>query len=146
MDLLTSIANEFDIPIVRKDQRVWFFRTRGGKYYYDFTTNGFIALGWDKISPVVIAGNSKTKEGKKKYIEGLYPEEKRPGLILSQMDVFYNRMHNGDLVLIPDEGTKTVSVGLIGDFVEKLVRKSENEDHAQCSETVWLDSGLHGYQ
>ena len=133
MDLLTSIANKFDIPIVRKDQRVWFFRTRGGKYYYDFTTNGFIALGWDKISPVVIAGNSKTKEGKKKYIKGLYPEEKRPGLILSQMDVFYNHMHNGDLVLIPDEGTKTVSVGLIGDFVEKLVRKSENEDHAQCS-------------
>lgn len=35
MDLLTSIANEFDIPIVRKNQRVWFFRTRGGKYYYD---------------------------------------------------------------------------------------------------------------
>ena len=33
MDLLTSIANEFDIPIIRKDQRVWFFRTRGGKYY-----------------------------------------------------------------------------------------------------------------
>ena len=24
MDLLTSIANEFDIPIIRKDQRVWF--------------------------------------------------------------------------------------------------------------------------
>ena len=70
MDLLTSIANEFDIPIVRKNQRVWFFRTRGGKYYYDFTTNDFIALGWDKISPMVIAGNSKTKEGKKKYIEG----------------------------------------------------------------------------
>ena len=117
MDLLTSIANEFDIPIIRKDQRVWFFRTRGGKYYYDFTTNSFIALGWDKISPVVISGNGKTKEGKKKYIEELYPDEKRPGLILSQMDVFYNHMHNGDLVLIPDEGTKTVSVGLIGDFV-----------------------------
>jgi len=69
MDLLTSIANEFDIPIIRKDQRVWFFRTRGGKYYYDFTTNSFIALGWDKISPAVISGNGKTKEGKKKYIE-----------------------------------------------------------------------------
>lgn len=88
MDLLTSIANEFDIPIIRKDQRVWFFRTRGGKYYYDFTTNSFIALGWDKISPAVISGNGKTKEGKKKYIEELYPDEKRPGLILSQMDVF----------------------------------------------------------
>ena len=44
MDLLTSIANEFDIPIVRKDQRVWFFRTRGGKYYYDFTTKALIMI------------------------------------------------------------------------------------------------------
>ena len=35
MDLLTSIANEFDIPIIRKDQRVWFFWTRRGNYYYD---------------------------------------------------------------------------------------------------------------
>lgn len=133
MDLLTSIASQFDIPIIRNDQQIWFFRTNGGKYYYDFITNDFIALGWDKISPSVIVSNKTTKEGKKKHIESLYPDEKRPGLILSQMDIFYNRMHNGDLVLIPNEGTKTVSVGLIGDCVERLVRKSESADYDQCT-------------
>lgn len=35
MDLLTSIASQFDIPIIRNDQQIWFFRTNGGKYYYD---------------------------------------------------------------------------------------------------------------
>ena len=39
MDLITSFANEFNIPIIRKDQKIWFFRTRGGKFYYDFINN-----------------------------------------------------------------------------------------------------------
>lgn len=36
MDLLTCIASEFNILIIRKDQKVWFFRTKGEKFYYDF--------------------------------------------------------------------------------------------------------------
>lgn len=133
MDLLTSIASEFDIPIIRKDQKVWFFRTKGGKFYYDFITNGFIALGWDLIPSNLITDSKKSREVKKAEIEKIYPEEKRPGLIFGQMDVFYNRMHIGDLVLIPDEGTKTVAIGKIGDLAEHVERKPDDGEHAQCA-------------
>lgn len=133
MDLLTCIASEFNIPIIRKDQKVWFFRTKGGKFYYDFITNGFIALGWDLIPSKLITDSQKSRESKKSEIEKLYPEEKRPGLIFGQMDVFYNRMHVDDLVLIPDEGTKTVAIGKIGDLVEHVKRKPDDGDHAQCA-------------
>ena len=133
MDLLTSLANEFNIPIIRKDQKIWFFRTKGGKFYNDFIANKFIALGWDLIPDVLITNTQITKAAKKTEVEKVYPQEKRPGLILGQMDVFYNRMAIGDLVLIPDEGTKTVAVGILGDFIENLHRKSTNEDHTQCT-------------
>ena len=132
MDLLTLIASEFDIPILRGDQKIWFFRTKGGKYYYDFTTNGFIALGWDLISPDLIKNEKKNKEAKKEAIEQLYPDEKRPGLIFSQMDIFYNRMSVNDLVLIPDEGTKTVAIGIIGEFVGTVNRESDLGEHERC--------------
>jgi len=132
MDLLTIIASEFDIPILRGDQKVWFFRTKSGMYYYDFTTNGFIALGWDFVSPELIKDSKKSKDAKKEYVEKLYPDEKRPGLIVGQMETFYNRMKENDLVLIPDEGTKTVAVGIIGEFVENVERKPNGEEHEQC--------------
>ena len=133
MDLITSFANEFNIPIIRKDQKIWFFRTRGGKFYYDFINNKFIALGWDLIPSELITDTQKGKEVKKAQVEKLYPQEKRPGLIFGQMDVFYNRMSVGDLVLIPDEGTKTVAIGVIGDFIEELHRKPNDGEHAQCT-------------
>jgi len=133
MDLLTSIANEFDIPFVRKDQKIWFFRTKGGTYYYDFVANNFIALGWDRIPASLIRDSQQGKEAKKAQIEQLYPLEKRPGLIFSQMDIFYNQMNTGDLVLIPDEGSKSISVGIIGKFVESIQRQSEDCNHEQCT-------------
>ncbi len=133
MDLLTSIANEFNIPIIRKDQRIWFFRTKGGKFYYDFITNSFIALGWDLVPSSLITDAQKSRDAKKAAVEKLYPEEKRPGLIFGQMDVFYNRMNVGDLVLIPDEGTKTVAIGTIGDFAEDFQRESSDDEHARCA-------------
>lgn len=133
MDLLTILANEYNIPIIRKDQKVWFFRTKGGKYYYDFVSSGFIALGWDSIPSALICDTKQSKETKKAKIEEFYPDEKRPGLIFSQMDIFYNKMHNGDLVLIPDEGTKTISIGIIGDCVDDVLHQDENGDHEQCA-------------
>lgn len=51
MDLLTTLANEFEIPIIHSKQKIWFFRTKAGQFYNDFLYNGFIALGWDLIPP-----------------------------------------------------------------------------------------------
>lgn len=65
MDLLTLIASEYNIPVVRKNQKVWFFRTKAGKYYYDFQLNGFIALGWDLVSSNLIVDPTIDKEKKK---------------------------------------------------------------------------------
>ena len=133
MELLSGIANELDIPLISQSQKVWFFRTKGGKYYYDFQYNNFIALGWDLIPPEFILDAKIGKEAKKARIEHIYPNEKRPGLILGQMNVFYNEMQAGDMVIIPNEGSKEISVGKIGDLVKNVNRQLSNEDYPQCS-------------
>lgn len=135
MDLLTEIANEFMIPIILKNQKIWFFRTKAGKYYYDFYQNNFIALGWDQVSPDLITDSLKGKESKKEIIEGLYPDHGRPGLILGQLDDFYNSMHSGDLVIIPSEGSKEIAIGILGDVVSKIKRIKKTDEHEECTFT-----------
>ena len=132
MDLLTLIASEYDIPVVRKNQKVWFFRTKAGKYYYDFKLNSFIALGWDLVSNSLIMDPTIDKEKKKEQIEELYPEEKRPGLILAQLDVFYNLMQDGDIVVIPASGSKQIAIGKIGGFLATVEHKLLTEEYEKC--------------
>jgi hypothetical protein len=133
LDLLTTIANEFEIPIIGKNQKVWFFRTKAGRFYYDFKINEFIGIGWDLISPDFIRNTAINKDGKKEKIELLYPDEKRPGLILGQMDTFYHCMKVDDLVVIPSSGGKSIAIGKLGDFVENVEHKVGEEEYDQCN-------------
>ena len=134
MDLLTILANEFVIPIVNSKRRIWFFRTKAGQYYFDFFANSYIALGWDLIPVELIVDSKIGRIEKKANIQALYPNEKRPGLILSQMDIFYNKMQLGDLVVIPSEGSKEISIGEIGEVSDSIIHKSDiNVDYEHCT-------------
>lgn len=133
MDLLDIIAKEFNIPVINDEVRLWFFRTKGGKYYQDFNLNGYVALGWDLISPKIVCDINISKDVKKEKIAELYPDEKRPGLILGQLDVFYNQMKTGDLIIIPSMGGKQISIGEIGEIVEAIDYKNKEEDYLICT-------------
>lgn len=133
-DLLYVIAKGLNIPITEKEQNMWFLRTKSGRYYYDYRINGFAALGWDRVSSKLIYDEISYDE-KKKKIEEAYPEESRPGLILSQMDIFYRKMQCGDLIIIPSRAGKQISVGILGNFIEKIERQAVDEDYDECKFT-----------
>ena len=130
-NLSNEIARSFDIAVIDKNQRIWFFRTNGGAYYHDYCINNFIGLGWDKIDRQLILSD-RSAETKKEIIEDIYPDEKRPGLILGQMNTFYNKMHFGDLVLIPSEGGKEVSIGVIGEVIDEIHHMEYETEYLQC--------------
>jgi len=132
MGLLSELTKEFNIPKIEENQKVWFFRTKAGRYYHDFRINNYIALGWDLISPELIKDKEKSKESKKEAIEKLYPDEKRPGLIYGQMDTFYNKMKKGDFIIIPSAGGRKISIGKMGDFSEEVHHQYEAEDYPKC--------------
>lgn len=149
MDLISLFATEFNIPVIEDDQKVWFFRTKAGRFYFDFQVNNFIGLGWEQVSPDLITDKSISYDSKKEKIEGLYPDEKRPGLILGQMDTFYNRMKENDLVVIPSSGGKQIAIGKIGSIVEKVCHKQQSDDYAKCDyshkrSVEWLKVVIHG--
>lgn len=132
MDLISVIADEFNISIIEDNQKVWFFRTKAGQFYHDFHINNFIGLGWEKVSSNLITDGNLSSDDKKEKIEKLYPEEKRPGLILSQMDTFYNKMKENDLVAIPSAGGRQIAIGRIGAFVETVQHKYQSEEYTKC--------------
>ena len=129
--LSNEIAKTFDIAVIDNNQRIWFFRTNGGAYYHDYCINNFIGLGWDKIDKQLILSD-RSAEIKKEIIEDIYPDEKRPGLILGQMNTFYNKMHLGDLVLIPSEGGKEISIGVIGNLIDEIHHVEHETEYLQC--------------
>ncbi|MCM1579238.1 MAG: hypothetical protein NC078_10615 [Ruminococcus sp.] len=104
-ELQNALIKEFDIPVRNNEQKIWTLRTESGRFYRDFTQNNYVALGWDKVSFTIINDNEASEKSKKEKISLLYPDESRPGLILSQLNTFYFKMKSGDLILIPSESS-----------------------------------------
>ena len=145
MYLVEMIAESYSIPIIATEYKSWFLRTEAGKFYHDYKVNGFIALGWDLISSDLIERNDLSDKGKKEIIAKTYPKEKRPGLILSQLDIFYRKMKKNDFVIIPADGGKEISIGRIGDLLLEVVHKEEPEEYPQCDyvhkrKVTWITS------
>ena len=115
-ELLKQFAAMCGIPIISATQHVWIVRTKGGRYYQDFSRNGYIALGWDKIPLRWITDENRTKQDVIESIKDEYPDEKRPGLIYGQLVDFVRIMTAGDYVVIPSEGSNYVNIGVIGEL------------------------------
>ena len=121
---------------MEKRRKFGFFRTQSGLFYYDFYLNEYIALGWDLVSALTIKDPKSRNNDKKEIISELYPEEKRPGLIVGQMDTFYNKMCAKDLVVIPSEGTRRVAIGVIGDIISEVKHKYPDDEYKKCESRV----------
>lgn len=115
-ELLKQFAEVCGIPTVQTSQRVWIVRTKGGRYYQDFSRNGYVALGWEKIPLSWITDVSRNKQDVIESIKDEYPDEKRPGLIYGQLVDFVRTMIEGDYVVIPSEGSNYVNIGIIGEL------------------------------
>lgn len=48
------------------------------------------------------------------------------------MNTFYNKMHLGDLVLIPSEGGKEVSIGVVGDLIDEIHHLENETEYPKC--------------
>ena len=131
-DIIHLLADAFGLPIIDGKNHVWFFRTESGLYYYDFRFNNYIALGWDLIAPNLINDIQKDIDKKKSEISILYPDEKRPGLILGQMETFYNKMQKGDIIVIPSVGGKEVSIGVLGEIAVSITHTLSDNEYPIC--------------
>ncbi len=131
-ELQNALIKEFEIPVRDSEQRIWMLRTESGRFYRDFTKNNYVALGWDKVPFSVINDKATDEKSKKEKISLLYPDESRPGLILSQLKTFYFKMKSGDLVLIPSESSKQLFMGTIGDVITSVEHIELEDEYDKC--------------
>lgn len=129
--MINTIASNFGIPVLENTVGIWFVRTKAGRYYQDFTINNYIGLAWNEVSPKLISKNCDY-ELTKELISNLYIDEKRPGLILSQLYNFYHEIKLGDYVVIPSENSTFLSIGIIGEVIESISRIDGDYNQYNC--------------
>lgn len=109
----------YTIKELSNDKNYWFFRTNAGLYYADFALNNYIGLGWDEISDLSMFNVSTEEEEKelketvKTLVSQKYPDDSRAGLTAGQIIKFVNEMKIGDIVIIPDAGSHSISIGIV---------------------------------
>ncbi|KAF1341723.1 restriction endonuclease [Bacillus subtilis] len=127
---LEELIEEYEIPVVQIDdkRKYWLVRTQSGEYYEQFYFENFISVGWDEFNDI-----EKFKTADKsviiKEIEKAYPENKKPGLIYSQIKRFLFELSPGDVVMIPSPNSTRISFGIILSDVEiKNISETDIEE------------------
>lgn len=128
MDDLEEILDLFNITEIDTNRNYWLVRTKSGKYFDEFYIDGFIGIGWNKISDMTIINSDQ--EAVKNIIKQGYPDENRPGLIANQIIRFVKEMKKGDIVLIPSKNSRYVAFGELVDdniYLEDIDNAEELE-------------------
>lgn len=141
-----DIAKQLGIPVIKNDRQYWIVRTNKGMYYDEFSTMGYIALGWNKIDEAIIfemeSDGGVSPDLIKDRISTLYPDESRPGLVARHIYNFTKQMKAGDIVVIPSPKSKLISFGEIleGNIYFEEITEEDQDDE---SEPIINDLGLY---
>lgn len=137
IDSPSVIDGFFDgVPEISGLNDYWLVRTESGKYYTDFTTNGYIGVGYNEI------GLNDVKKSTPEELKLLLKDKENSGMQLTldiddssltgdevdiqssdqkiaiaaeQLYAFVNKISKDDLVLVPSKRSKTFSLGRVLD-------------------------------
>lgn len=152
MDLKTQIESFVStLPIINAEREYWLIRTQSGQYYPTFKHNNFIGIEYDEIPYSSIAELKRKFPDLPDFIKALksavkkaYPEEKQPGLIAGQISKFIYDIKKDDIVIIPSENSKSISIGRVTETPVHLANDSEiletECDHTFRKKVEWIKS------
>lgn len=110
MNDINRLAYLINATIVSEERNYWLVRTVGGKYYYDFKLNDYIAIDWNEISDLELIKPANRNKLKKKISERC-PREEMPGAVANQLIRFVDEMKKGDIVIIPSQNSENICFG-----------------------------------
>lgn len=131
----TELLDVFNIPEIPSEPNYWFIRTESGSFYNIFKQQEYVSIGYDKINLELITDKKDTNI--KDIIQGLYPDCKRPGVILSQLKRFKFSVKKGDIIIIPDKNSRNLCIGQATSNVYQVNKKEKQEE---------LDSEIYTYE
>lgn len=144
-----SIKSELEklalsVPRINENRNYWFVRTEGGDYYENFISGNYIAIGYNEVSLYTISQNfdSKNIDGSiatfTEKVKGIYPKEKRPGLISSQLIRFTYSIKKGDIVIVPSESSQILHFGEVQKTVTYLEEKEDGCPYKKRKQVRWI--------
>ena len=112
-----------EVKTVQTKIGYWLVRTMGGDYYKEYTSNEYIAIGFNEISIADIKqanmyGKKASEQLKlmleaKRLTDKQLDDEKDPGYAANQMLNFYNKINVGDLIVIPGKNSDYVAIARV---------------------------------
>lgn len=115
-EILNALLN-FEVPVIPSETRFWMIRTQGGYFYDEFIAKKFVALAWNNIDCRTDFTESK-REYLKDDIVMEFPEIGRPSTVVNKCNNFINEVHNGDILVIPNKGSKYVTFATADEYFE----------------------------
>ena len=115
-----------NLPNIDEERNYWLVRSMGGDFYREFKAEGFIAIGYNRITDKDIRfANSfnDTASTKLKEIVNEKYSGKNTSYIAHQLLKFANEINFNDIIIVPGRRSSTVMIGCVGD--EKLYVENE---------------------
>lgn len=126
LEILDSILN-FEIPQIPETTRFWMICTQKGYFYSEFISRKFVAIAWNNIDRTTNLSES-SKEYLKDDIVMKYPEISRPSTVINKCNNFINGVNEGDILVIPSQGSKFVTFAIAGEYFEDSTKTVELEN------------------
>lgn len=127
MDLLDvlQIANNNVITVVPSETRFWMIRTKKGYFYDEFVKEGFVALGWNIINNTTDF-SEQSIDTLKTRLTYQYGEDRPMGPV-NKCKNFMFEIKEGDILLIPNNGSSIITLAKAGQYYEDTDQSIESE-------------------
>lgn len=123
--LLDAFLN-FEITSIPEDTRFWMIRTKKGYFYHEFINKHFVALAWNIITSETNFNQNEILNDK---VLLHYHEIRRPTLVINKCKSFIYEIKNGDILVIPSEGSRFITFAYAGDYYEEPSKTYEIESN-----------------
>lgn len=110
-EIVKSLHIDVEVPEISNIRNYWLVRTDSGLWFEEFSNEGYVAVGWDKLKDE----NNFSLDNKEeaiKIIEKLYPDNSA-GHIYGTLNRFRSELDVGDVIMIPSEKSETINFGII---------------------------------
>lgn len=119
---------------INPDKHYWFFRTMGGRYYDEFVSNGFIAIGYDEILMKDLRDIPERDDMARAFLKiRLHETDKtmtdaQIAKAAGQIVKFFRELNVGDVVVAPSSESKKYAIGVIcSEMFEDSSKHGEKE-------------------
>lgn len=116
---------------ISNKRNYWLIRTEGGSYFQQFFEENYVSIGWNKYSNIKEFISTPAEKMKKEISKD--KDEKRPGYVYGQIHRFISEIKIGDVVIIPNEGSKRIAIGIVESDAYVIEEEIDDSNRKVCN-------------